>query len=68
MTLTDRQPVHSPVAKPEASYAAADSMLKAMIGPIERISMLFGWTVPGRGSEISATIDYVIGEMRRLHP
>jgi hypothetical protein len=28
---------------------------------------LFGWTVPGRGSEISATIDYVIGEMQRPH-
>jgi hypothetical protein len=56
MTLADRQPVYSPVAKP------------AIIGPVERISALFGWTVPGRGEEISATIDYIAGEMQRLHP
>jgi hypothetical protein len=68
MTLADRQPMHSPVAKPEASFAAADSMLKAIVGPVERISALFGWTVPGRGEEISTTIDYMNGEMQRLHP
>lgn len=68
MTLADRQPVYSPVAKPEASFAATDSMLKAIIGPVERIGALFGWIVPGRGEEISATIDYIAGEMQRLHP
>jgi hypothetical protein len=68
MTLADRQSVQSPVAKPEASFAAADSMLKAIIGPVERISALFGWTVPGRGEDISATIDHIANEMQRLHP
>jgi len=39
-----------------------------MMGPIERIALLFGWTVPGRGDEISATIDHINSEMKRLHP
>lgn len=67
-TLPGRQPLYSPVANPEASFAAADSTLKSMMGPIERIALLFGWTVPGRGDEISATIDYINSEMKRLHP
>lgn len=29
---------------------------------------LFGWTVPGRGEEISATIDNMNDEMQRLYP
>jgi len=66
--LTDRQPIFSPVANPAASFAAADSALKSMMGPIERIALLFGWTVPGRGDEISATIDHINSEMKRLHP
>lgn len=68
VTLADRQTVYSPVANPAASFAAADSALKAMMGPIERIASLFAWTVPGRGDEISATIDYMNGEMKRLRP
>ena len=56
-TFPARQPLHSPVANPEASFAAADSALKAMMGPIEQIALLFGWTVPGRAEEISATIE-----------
>ena len=67
-TLPDRQPVHSPVANPEAWFAAADSALKAMMGPAERIALLFGWTVPGRAEEISATINYMNSEMTRLRP
>ena len=66
--LPDRQPLYSPVANPEASFAAADSALKAMMGSAERIALLFGWTVPGRADEISATIDYMNSEMRRLQP
>ena len=53
---------------PKASFAAADGGLKSMMGPMERITLLFGWTVPGRGEEISATIDHVNSEMKRLRP
>lgn len=67
-TFPARQPLHSPVANPEASFAAADSALKAMMGPMERIALLFGWTVPGRAEEISVTIDYMNSEMSRLRP
>ncbi len=67
-TLPDRQPLYSPAPNLHATYAAADSSLKAMMGPIERIAWLFGWTVPGRGDEISATIDYINSEMKRLRP
>ena len=67
-TFPARQPLHSPVSNPEASFAAADSALKAMMGPIERIALLFGWTVPGRAEEISATIEYMNSEMSRLRP
>lgn len=67
-TLPGREPVYSPAANPQASFAAADSALKSMMGPIERIALLFGWTMPGRGDEISATIGYINGELKRLHP
>jgi hypothetical protein len=67
-TLPGHEPIYSPVVNPEASFAAADSALKAMMGPAERIALLFGWTVPGRGEEISATIDYMNSEMKRLRP
>jgi hypothetical protein len=67
-TFPARQPLHSPVANPEASFATVDSALKAMMGPIERIALLFGWTVPGRAEEISATIDHMNSEMSRLRP
>ena len=67
-TLPGRQPIYSPAANPQASFAAADGALKSMMGPMERIALLFGWSVPGRGDEISATIDYINGELKRLHP
>jgi hypothetical protein len=67
-TLANRQPIYSPVANPAASFAAADSALKSMMGPMERIALLFGWTVPGRGDEVSSTIGYINTEMERLHP
>ena len=38
------------------------------MGPIERIALLFGWTMPGRAEEISSTIDYMNSEMKRLRP
>jgi hypothetical protein len=63
-----REPIYGAVANPEASFAAADGALKSMMGPMERITLLFGWTVPGRGEEISATIDHMNSEMKRLRP
>ena len=65
-TLPGREPLYGPVANPEASFAAADGVMKAMMGPVERIALLFGWTVPGRGEEISATIDYMNAELKQL--
>jgi hypothetical protein len=66
--LPGREPIYGPVAKPEASFAAADTVLKSMMGPIERTALLFGWTAPGRGDEISATISHINSELKRLHP
>jgi hypothetical protein len=68
VTLPSRQPLYSPAANPEASFAAADSALKAMMGPTEPIALLFGWTVTCRGDEISATIEDINSEMTRLRP
>jgi len=39
-----------------------------MMGPAERIALLFGWRVPGRGEEVSAAIDYMNTEMKRMRP
>jgi hypothetical protein len=63
-----REPVYGAVAKPEASFAAADGTLKSMMGPVERIALLFGWPAPGLGEEAGATIDYVNSELKRLRP
>jgi hypothetical protein len=65
-TLSGHEPIYGPAANPMASFAAADSVLKAMMGPVERIALLFGWTIPGRGEEVSATIGYMNSEMSRL--
>lgn len=67
-TFPAREPIYGPAANAKASFAAADGGLKSMMGPMERIALLFGWTVSGRGEEISATIDYMTSEMKRLRP
>jgi len=67
-TVPGREPIYGPVANPEASFAAADGTLKPMMGPAERIALLFRRPVPGRGEEVSATIDYMNAEMKRLRP
>jgi hypothetical protein len=54
-TFPAREPIYGPAANPKASFAAADGALKSMMGPMERIALLFGWTVPGRGDEIRAS-------------
>jgi hypothetical protein len=67
-TVRGRQPVHSPVPDPEASRAAADGVLKALMGPAERAALLFGWRSPGRADEYSVTVDRMNAEMARLKP
>jgi hypothetical protein len=67
-TVPGREPVYGAVANPQASFAAADGTLKSMMGPVERIALLFGWPAPGLGEEVGATIDYINSELKRLRP
>jgi hypothetical protein len=67
-TLPDRQPLISPAANHELSHAAGSTALKALMGPMERITDLFGWSGTAQGNEITETIDYINGEIKRLHP
>jgi hypothetical protein len=67
-TVPGREPIYAAAANPEASFAAADGALKSMMGPVERIALLFGWPVPGLGAEAGATIDYINSELKRLRP
>jgi hypothetical protein len=46
-----REVIYGPVVDPEVLFAAAANTLKSVMGPVERIALLFGWTTPGRGSE-----------------
>jgi hypothetical protein len=66
--LPGREPLYGPVANPQATYAAADGVLKSMMGPVERIVLLFGWAETDRGARIGTTIDYINAEMKRLRP
>ena len=69
--LPGREVLYGPAANPQAAFAAADGVLKSMMGPIERIALLFGWPArpaPGRSEEIGATIDHINREMQRLQP
>lgn len=67
-TVPEREVVYGPVVDPEALFAAAAGALKSMMGPVERIALLFGWTVPGRGEQVSETIEYINDELERLRP
>jgi len=51
-----------------AWFAATNGALKSMVEPIERTALLFGWGVRVGAEEISATIDYMNSEMKRLQP
>jgi hypothetical protein len=66
--LADRSPVYGPVANPEATFAAVTGALKSMMGPMERITLLCGWTAPGRSEEVGSTIDHINSVLARLHP
>ena len=51
---------------PRSTFAAVDA-LKAMIGSMERIALLFGWLAPGQTEELGATIDHIDNELSLLH-
>ncbi len=53
---------------PMATYMAANGALKSMLGCMERIALLFGWTAPGRAEEVGETIDEINAELARLQP
>jgi hypothetical protein len=67
-TLPDRLPLYGAAPHPELTRAAAGSTLKALMGPVERIAILFGWTETARADEISAAIEHVNSELKRLKP
>jgi hypothetical protein len=67
-TVPRREVLYRPVANPQATFAAADGALKSMMGPVERIALLFGWPAPGLGEEAGSTIDYINSELKRLRP
>jgi len=66
-TGSDEPPIHMASADPRTAVAAVNGALVAMIAPLERIAHLFGWTVPGKGAELSDTIDWINAEMDRLN-
>jgi hypothetical protein len=67
-TVPGREVIYGQVVDPKASFAAAEGTLKSMMGPVERIALLFGWPAPGLGEEASNTIDYINNELDRLRP
>jgi hypothetical protein len=55
--------------RPTGLHAAAHAVLLAMIAPLERAGLLFGWHADdGPGAELSATIDYVNARLAELTP
>ena len=48
--------------------AACLPTLKAIMGPVERTALLFGWNRTVRADEISDAIDHINSELKRLHP
>jgi hypothetical protein len=49
-----------------ATHSAVQGALKAMMGSMERIVRLFGWTAPGRSEDVGAWIDHNNDELARL--
>jgi hypothetical protein len=66
--LADHSPIYGSKADPRATFSAVDGALKSMMGPMERIVLLFGWQAPGRSEDVGAMIDHVNNEMARLRP
>jgi len=62
------QPRYAPGPDPRASHAAADGVLKSIVGPIERIALLFGWAARPWADDYDATINRINEELARLRP
>jgi hypothetical protein len=62
------QPRYAPGPDPRASHAAADGVLKSIMGPIERIALLFGWAARPWADDYDATINGINEELARLRP
>jgi len=58
--------IHKAGPDPRAAHAAADGALKSMMGPIERIALLFGWAARQWADEYDQTIDHINRELGRL--
>ena len=67
-TWPGREPLYATTANQEALFAAASGVLKAILGPVERVALLFGWPAPGLGEKAAETIDLVNTELSRLQP
>lgn len=65
--VDDRSPIYSVAPDQRTAVVAVNGALVAMIASMERIAKLFGWTVPGRGQELSDTIDSANARMDRLN-
>jgi hypothetical protein len=58
--------IFRPGPDPQAARAAADGALKSMIGPVERIALLFGWPSRPWADEYDDTINHINKELGRL--
>jgi len=65
-TRPDGTPIYHAGPDPRATHSAVQGALKAMMGSMERIVFLFGWTAPGRSEDVGAWIDHNNEELARL--
>lgn len=61
-------PIYAPAPDAGATFAAADGALKAMVGPMQRVALLFGWPAPGLLAEVDETIDQINEVLARVRP
>jgi hypothetical protein len=67
VTLAGREPLHLAGCSPRATHAAANYVLKSMMGPMERIALLFGWS-SAMADQYGDTVDLINRELARLEP
>lgn len=68
VTLDEREHVHGASGNPKATHAAANCVLKSMMGPVERIALLFGWSSTAFADQYGDTVDHINRELARLEP
>ncbi len=64
--LPDGTKVHNAGPDPRTTLPAVSIALKAMMGSMQRVVLLFGWTAPGRSEDFGAWVDYVNEVFARL--